>query len=144
MIRSGRRLALCAWSICVSGWLAVPALSESPRVNFLVHCSGCHLPDGRGQEGSVPDLGRFAGRFAAVPIGREFLVQVPGSAQSPLDDKDTAALLNWILSTIAKADVVPYTPEEVTRYRRTKLLDVQKKRAEVLAAIGETEPGYSR
>jgi mono/diheme cytochrome c family protein len=124
-------------------WLvASPCLAESPRVNFLVHCSGCHLPDGRGQEGSVPDLSRYAGRFAAIPAGRAFLVQVPGSSQSPLDDAETAALLNWILANIAKADVAPYTVEEVTRYRGTKLLDVQKRRAEVLAAIGEGEPGY--
>ncbi len=124
--------------------LAGSASAGSPRIDFLIHCSGCHLPSGRGQEGSVPDLTAFMGRFAALPAGRAFLVQVPGSSQSPLSNAETAALLNWMLEEFARSDAEPFSEEEVARYRAVKMLDVQERRAELLEAIGESNPGYNR
>jgi mono/diheme cytochrome c family protein len=100
---------------------------------------GCHRADGGGTEGVVPPLAGSVGRFVAVPRGRAFLVQVPGTSQAPLSDADIAALLNWLLPEFSRAelpaDFVPYTAEEVARYRQTPLTDVSGVRRELLAAI---------
>ena len=37
------------------------------------------------------------GTFLTVPGGREYLVRVPGSAQSPLSDAELARVLNWMI-----------------------------------------------
>ncbi|MFO1329574.1 MAG: cytochrome C, partial [Rubrivivax sp.] len=64
----------------------VPARADAPavasthgaRATYLLHCSGCHRPDGSGApERYVPDL-RALGRFLQVDGGRAFIVQVPG------------------------------------------------------------------
>jgi hypothetical protein len=66
-------------------------------------------------------------RLLAVPGGRDYLVQVPGVAQAPLDDRALSALLNWMLATLSPRtlppDFVPYQPAEVARLRTRPLLD---------------------
>jgi hypothetical protein len=57
-----------------------------PRWSSRLNCQGCHRADGTGTPGSVPALADSVARFLAVPAGREYLVQVPGVAQAPLDD----------------------------------------------------------
>ena len=108
------------------------------RINYMLNCQGCHLPDGSGKPGAVPDLKDF-GRFLAVPGGREYLVRVPGSAQSPLSDADLAALLNWMLRRFGPAEVAaslePYTAEEISAVRRPPLADVAATRARLLARL---------
>lgn len=132
MSRAGLGLAALALA------LAAPARGETPEVNYLLQCQGCHLPDGIGKPGAVPDL-KDLGRFLAVPGGREYLVRVPGSAQSPLSDADLAALLNWMLRRFGPAEVAetlePYTPEEITALRRPPLADVAATRARLLARL---------
>ena len=107
--------------------VAAPAGAETPAVNYMLQCQGCHLPDGRGKPGAVPDL-KDLGRFLSVPGGREYLVRVPGSAQSPLSDADLAALLNWMVRRFGPAQVAanfdPYTAGEVAGMRRPPLADV--------------------
>lgn len=130
MSRAG--LGLAALSLA----LATPARAETPEVNYLLQCQGCHLPDGSGKPGAVPDL-KDLGRFLAVPGGREYLVRVPGAAQSPLSDADLAALLTWMVSRFAPAeqtrDFEPYTADEVGAVRRPPLADVAATRARLLS-----------
>jgi len=116
--------------------VAVPAAAESARVLYMLHCQGCHLADGTGKPGAVPSLVGTLGRFPAVPGGRAYLVQVPGSAHSPLDDAELASVLNWMvarfaLETDARA-FPPYDAEEVATHRATPLVDVAAARAELL------------
>ena len=72
-----------------------------------------------------------------MPGGREFLVQVPGVAQSALSDADTAVVLNWILTELSPdrlpADFRPYDGDEVARYRPGRLIDVDPVRARLVA-----------
>jgi len=81
----------------------------------------------------------FVGSFLAVPGGRDFLVQVPGSANSPLSDADLAELLNWILTTMSAEqlgnDFQYYTATEVRKMRRHVLVDVAAVRADLVAQI---------
>jgi hypothetical protein len=103
------RLRAAAVALVVLG-VTAPARAESPEILYMLQCRGCHRPDGAGTPGVVPPLAGFVGRFLGVPGGREFLVRVPGSAQSPLTD----------------------------RVRRPPLVDVGSVRRDLVAAIEAT------
>lgn len=114
------------------------------RTNYLLHCSGCHQPNGDGRpDNGIPRMSGQVGHFLRLPEGRAFLVQVPGTSQSSLNDADTAAMLNWMVRAISLAEVpadfVPYTTEEVTRLRAVPLNDAPHTRQQVvdrLRALG--------
>jgi len=128
----GLAMALCSLHSHADG------LSQ-PQINYILHCQGCHLPDGAGTPGKVPALRNEVGRFLHVPGGREFLIQVPGTAQSALTDAEVAAVLNWILQNFSRdvlpADFQPYSEEEISRYRHQPLADVSAVRAELMEKI---------
>jgi len=112
---------------------------ERAQRNYMINCQGCHLPDGSGLAGSVPSMRNFVGNFLGVKGGREFLIQVPGSANSPLDDAALAELLNWILLNMSPGQIPPgfqpYTADEVSAVRYKKLLDVASVRASLVAGF---------
>jgi mono/diheme cytochrome c family protein len=119
-------LSRCATAAEVSG----------PALDYALNCQGCHRADGAGTPGGVPALAGSVGRFLRRPGGREYLVQVPGVAQAPLDDAALAGVLNWILTRFdpeeVPADFVPYAAEEVGRLRRTPLTNVERVRRALL------------
>jgi mono/diheme cytochrome c family protein len=128
-----------AWAAALLLLLAAPAAAD-PRTDYLLHCRGCHGPDGAGAPGAAPDFRGQLGRFLSVPGGREYLIRVPGTSRSELDDANTAALLNWLLQQFSRAEVpadfTPYTTAEVTRHRRPALADPGATRRELVRAIG--------
>jgi hypothetical protein len=108
----------------------------SPRLNFVLHCAGCHAMDGSGNNAAgVPNLRGSIGYFMRVDGGREYLAQVPGSSQSPLSDKETADLLNWMVKEFDTKELPSrpkaYSAEEVKQLRRHPPADVSKRRSEV-------------
>lgn len=119
-----------------------PAGAAPPQQHWVLHCMGCHRPDGRGAPGRVPSLAGVA-RFLRVPEGRAYLVRVPGTAQAPLDDAAVAALLEWMLRRFdpdgIPAGHAPYTAEEVARLRATPLLDADATRRALLAELERRE-----
>ena len=122
-----------------SGWATEPA-----EADYMLNCQGCHLPDGSGFPArQVPDLRNQLGRFLSVPGGREFLVQVPGSAQTALNDADLARLLNWMLLRFSAAqlpaDFQPYTAAEIGALRKQPLAQVSEVRSELLERIARQE-----
>jgi mono/diheme cytochrome c family protein len=121
----------------------VPASARAgsdPQIDYMLQCQGCHAPDGSGAQGAVPDLRGSLALFPLVTGGREYLIRVPGSAQSPLGDAELAALLNWMIRRFGPAaaarEVEPFTAAEVARHRRPPLLDVGELRRELLRRIG--------
>ena len=102
-------------------WAAEPA-HANPRSNYMLQCPGCHMADGSGSLGSVPDLRGRLGLFLGVEGGREFLIRVPGSAQSPLSNSELAEVLNWMIREFGPAQVsesfVRFTAEEIALHRR--------------------------
>jgi mono/diheme cytochrome c family protein len=134
----GVALALAA-SLLATG----PAAVADPRIDYVLHCQGCHLPDGSGQPGAVPNLRGELGRFLTVPGGREYLVRVPGTAQAELSDARVAALLDWMLAEFSPSAVPegssPYSADEVARLRRRPLLDADETRRELMRAIRSLE-----
>lgn len=112
--------------------------ADRARINYMLNCQGCHLPDGGGV-GDIPQMKNFVGNFLKVPGGRAFLVQVPGSANAALDDAALAELLNWMLLEISAAqlpeDFEPYTAAEVGQYRAVPLSDVNAVRLPLIQKI---------
>ena len=93
---------------------------RTPRINYVLHCQGCHLPDGSGVPGKVPAMRGHLARFLQVPGGREYIVQVPGVSTSKLSDADTAVLMNWLVREMGPsvpADFQPYSTSEITGLR---------------------------
>ncbi len=105
----------------------------------MLQCQGCHGVDGSGFPGSVPPLQNQVGRFLRAAGGREYLIRVPGSAQSALSDADLAELLNWMIGRFGPADVAadltPFSAEEVSRHRARPLVDVEAVRRDLLRRI---------
>jgi mono/diheme cytochrome c family protein len=110
------------------------------RQSYLLHCAGCHLPDGSGSApNDVPSLHGIPGQLVQVPSGREFLAQVPGIVYSSLSDAEVAEILNWVLQQYSAAelpkDFVPYTAAEVAHYRAVRPASIMKVREHVLADL---------
>lgn len=130
-------LGLLLSSSCI--WATEPA-----QVDYMLNCQGCHLPDGSGFPArQVPDLRNRMGSFLSVPGGREYLVQVPGTAQTALPDSDLARLLNWMLGSFSAAqipaDFQPYTAAEVGTLRQYPLASPSVIQAHLLEQIVQRE-----
>ena len=115
-------------------FVAMPSVRADPKADYLLHCSGCHLPDGSGHAPAVPTLHDVIGRLVADPAGRSYIVRVPGASQVPIDDRKLTELVNWILTefnsdTLPK-NFRPLTVREVKRARREVLADPLKYRSE--------------
>jgi len=134
--------AYLALSLALLALLASQAaFAASPRTNYLLHCSGCHLPSGIGNPPNVPTLHDELGRMMAVEAMRAYLVQVPGSSQTALSDRDLAAVVNWVLTEFnadsLPGDFRPLTAGEVASARQTILADPLKYRVEHWKDYGE-------
>ena len=122
----------------------------SPAVNYQLQCLGCHLTNGEGApRNDVPRMTDFVGNFLKVEGGREFLVRVPGSSQSALNNQQLADLLNWMLKHDGIAggstpeSFKPYSREEVSAYRKENIKDLPGVRRHLLdqmRKIGITIP----
>ncbi len=141
-----RRLAalVCAVAVCaVAGLTGFASLAQtgtprSPRVNYMTNCQGCHTPNGDGVAGKVPPMRGVLAGFLTVPGGREFLVRVPGVANSTLGDADLAALMNWLVPTMGPtvpAEFKPFSAAEIGMLRQRRLQDVNSVRAALIAQM---------
>lgn len=136
------RIALALW--CGASLAqADPAGDAGVRAQYLLHCGGCHLPDGRGAPPEVPTLHDNLGRLLAYPDGRRYLARVPGASQAPLSDAGLAAVLNWMLMEFngdtVPAGAAPLSAEEVAEARANVLADPLRERARIWAAYGLTD-----
>jgi hypothetical protein len=124
--------------IALLGTAANAAWGYQPVVNFQVNCMGCHLADGSGQAGRVPSIRRSLVLFSSTREGRDYIVRVPGVAQSPLSDADTAALLNWMARNLSDLKLPPdfadYSEAEVQGLRHRPLVKVSDVRAHLMKA----------
>ena len=118
--------------------------TEPAQADYMLNCQGCHLPAGQGFPArQVPDLRQQMGRFLSVLGGREYLVQVPGSAQTALADEDLARVLNWMLYNFSAADIPadfqPYSAAEVGQLRQHPLSNPSAIRLQLLVQLAELE-----
>ena len=86
-----------------------------------------------------PPLRDLVGKFLRVSGGREYLIRVPGSAQSELSNRELAELLSWIIRRFGPeedaAELAPFTAEEVGSARGRQLVDVDSVRRDLLRRI---------
>jgi mono/diheme cytochrome c family protein len=119
--------------------VVVPCAHADPKVDYLLHCSGCHMPDGTGLPSVVPTLHGVIGRMVAEPAGRDYVVRVPGVSQAPINNEKLTEVLNWVLTEFSSETLPknfkPLTVREVKRARGQLLADPLKRRAELF-------PGY--
>lgn len=136
------RLALAA-ALAGGGLAAGPAVADADhaaRMQYILHCAGCHQADGHGAPDSgVPDMRGQLGHFLKLPEGRAFLVKVPGTSNSALSNREVTRLLNWMVRGFSAptlpADFAPYTEAEVTTLRSAPLDNVAGERAAIVARL---------
>ena len=107
-------------------------VDASARTDYLLHCAGCHMPEGNGLPPEVPTLVGSLGRIAASDEGRDYIARVPGASQAPISDAQLAAVLNWVLlefnSETLPESFRPLTVREVGKSRNKVLSDPLKMR----------------
>ena len=126
-------------------------LRQAVRADYVLQCAGCHRVDGRGSgRHGIPDFRNSVGSFVHLPQGREYLVRVPGAAQSQLSNAELAAVLNWIVEEFSPAQLPenfrPYTEQEVAQARPRRYEDVVPVRhglAQALTGLGLPLADYS-
>ena len=130
--------------LLASAAVAAQVNPQRAQFNYQMSCQGCHAPDGSGAN-AVPRMRDTVGMFLAIPEGRDYLVRVPGSAVSALDDAELAEVLNWIVQEFAGDSLtVPfeaYSAQEVGRLRQQPLNEVVQYRAQLIAAISSASNG---
>ncbi len=110
------------------------------RIDYLLHCSGCHGQDGMGNPAKgIPQFTNQVGHFLRLPEGRAFLMQVPGLLSARLSDERAAAVTSYLLRTYAgpslPPDFRPYSADEAKRFRESRPADVIGKRNGLYAEL---------
>ena len=123
------------------------AAHANPAQDYMLYCMGCHGAQAEGVPGKVPPLAHALGLYMRTPAGRNYLLRVPGAANSVLSDAQLAAVLNWLAKNFAADELsstVPlFTPEEVTASRHSPLASVLAARSEVIRDLATTGPAPS-
>lgn len=113
-----------------------------PGQDYMLYCMGCHGAQAQGVPGRIPPLAGTLGLYMRSPIGRDYVLRVPGAASSVLSDAQLASVLNWVADQFdaahLSADVPRFTTEEVTRSRHTPLANVLSTRREVVRTLAAT------
>ena len=147
--RSRLAVVLCG-AIALGG---VPAHADrdaaAARIDYLLHCSGCHRPDGAGAPPEVPSLRGPIGLIVGTPEGREYVARVPEAAQAPLEDDELARVLNWMLREFSAATLPdgfrPLQADEVGAARGRVLADPLRERARLAGRYeGSAADGHGR
>jgi mono/diheme cytochrome c family protein len=129
--------------LAVATVLGLPLTAQAnPQQDYVLYCMGCHGPEAEGVPGKVPPLAHALGSYMRTPEGRNYILRVPGAANSVLSDAQLASVLNWLAKTYAaeelSASVPLFTTEEVTRTRHSPLASVLATRREVVKALEAT------
>lgn len=119
--------------------------------DYMLQCAGCHRYDGQGlSHRGIPDFNQSIGLFTRLPAGRQYMIRVPGAAQSQLDNADLARVLNWIVAKYSPEDMTPdykpFTSAEVGASRRQRFDDVLQARMALtrqLQALGLEPAPYT-
>src|SRR5215470_10850082 len=140
--RKVRPVAILGGAALLVG-MAMNAPGASPAQDYMLYCMGCHGAEAQGVPGKIPPLAVSLARFMRAAQGRDYVLRVPGAANSVLSDAQLAAVLNWLAERYGAPDAPapqPFTPEEVNRVRHTPLANVQATRREVLRRLGAEAP----
>ena len=129
------RLAL---TVALATGAFTAAVRASPAQDYMLYCMGCHGAQAQGVPGKIPPLAGSVSLYMRTAEGRDYVLRVPGAANSALPDAQLAAVLNWLAESYGAPDAprpLPFTVAEVARVRHTPLADVQARRREVIRAL---------
>jgi hypothetical protein len=89
-------------------------------------------------------LANALSRFMRTAEGRDYVLRVPGAANSALSDGQLAAVLNWVAvkfdAGAETGNPPPFTSDEVSRVRHTPLISVLAARSAVVRNLAATGP----
>ena len=126
----------CATLLLLGLLVATPATAFPPATNYATQCQGCHRANGEATGDIVPRINGVVGAILDRPGGREYLVRVPGVAQSQLDDRELTELLNWLVGRFggdAASSSAPFEIAEVAGFRRNPLIELTAARVRLFA-----------
>jgi len=110
----------------------------------MLYCMGCHGAQAEGVPGKIPPLAHSLGLYMRTAAGRDYVLRVPGAANSVLSDVQLTAVLNWLAreydSQELAADVPLFTVAEVASRRHSALAAVLATRREVVRDLAATGP----
>lgn len=137
-------LLLMSLTAAVAPALAEQSSFERGRIDYVLHCSGCHALDGSGVEAKgIPRVKDQIGYYLRLPEGRVFLLQVPGLLSAGLSDERAAGVTNWMIEYFAGPSMPekfePLSAADAQRARLSKPADiaaVRKRLAERLVTAG--------
>jgi mono/diheme cytochrome c family protein len=121
--------------------LPLRAPRADPAQDYMLYCMGCHGAEARGVPGKVPPLAVTLGRFMRTAEGRNYVLRVPGAANSVLSDAQLAAVLNWLAGRYGAAHEPqprPFTAADVARVRHLPLADALATRRAVVRSLAAT------
>jgi len=120
------------------------ANAANPAQDYALNCMGCHGTEAQGIPGKVPPLANALSRFMRSPEGRNYVLRVPGAANSALSNEQLAAVLNWLVvtydSSATPTQPAPFTSSEVAAVRHQPLLSVLATRSAVVHNLATTGP----
>ena len=120
------------------------ANAANPAQDYALNCMGCHGTEAQGIPGKVPPLANALSRFMRSPEGRNYVLRVPGAANSALSNEQLAAVLNWLAvtydSSASATQPAPFTSTEVAAVRHQPLLSVLATRSAVVHNLATTGP----
>jgi mono/diheme cytochrome c family protein len=132
-VRAPLRLAASVAALILGGQAHADAAQD-----YTLYCMGCHGPQAQGVPGKIPPLAGALPRFMRTAQGRDYILRVPGAANSALSDAQLAAVLNWLVERFAaegEARPAAVTVAEVARVRHVPLASVQATRREVVQSL---------
>jgi len=137
-----RRPAALVAAVAIAALLGRGA-GASPAQDYTLFCLGCHGAQAQGVPGKIPPLAGAVSLFMRTAEGRNYVLRVPGAANSALPDAQLAAVLNWLADrygTPQQPPPAPFTAEEVARTRHIPLADVKATRREVVRQLAASGP----
>ncbi len=117
---------------------APAAARMSPRGLYILHCSGCHGPNGAGAASArVPAFQDSISALARDPEGRVYITHVPGVSGAGLRDFELADVLNYVVLRWGDADITvePFTEAEIATLRRLQIADIVAYRRAIAARL---------
>jgi len=132
------------WALCASAVAGAQPTQAGPAQDYMLQCMGCHGTHAEGVPGKVPPLAHALARFMRSSAGRNYVLRVPGAANSMLSDAQLADVLNWLVQQYdaneLSGGIAPFTTEEVTSLRHQPLASVLAARRAAVAELATTGP----
>lgn len=117
--------------------------SESMYKDYMLQCAGCHRYDGKGVESrGIPNFVDSIGLFSRMAEGRAYMIRVPGSAQSQLNNDELAMVLNYIVARFSPQEFENngfrlFSAAEVGASRPYRFADVAEARKKLEIQMAE-------